>query len=151
LQDGYGADSDSGISDTENSTPSRPSSPLSPEKEKEKEDNDSATDLNRDVDLLGAFEEDFGFRGDFRPTEENDHGDEWAAMRSITSCLYPALQESRCPVPATIDLFSDSESVLFEDEEGGLVFGPEIPPELAEAGIPEIEDHGAIQATAPCR
>ena len=46
---------------------------------------------------------------------------------------------------AAADLFSDAESVLFEDEDG-LVFGPEIPAELVEAGIPEIEDHGAIQA-----
>ncbi len=34
----------------------------------------------------------------------------------------------------------------FEDEGLGVFVGPEIPPELVEAGIPEIEDHGAIQA-----
>ncbi len=34
----------------------------------------------------------------------------------------------------------------FEDEGLGVFVGPEIPAELVEAGIPEIEDHGAIQA-----
>ncbi len=46
----------------------------------------------------------------------------------------------------------------FEDEGLGVFVGPEIPAELVEAGIPEIEDHGAIQAYkqnicpfSPCR
>ncbi len=44
----------------------------------------------------------------------------------------------------------------FEDEGLGVFVGPEIPAELVEAGIPEIEDHGAIQAykqnmsSSPC-
>ena len=31
------------------------------------------------------------------------------------------------------------------DDGAGVEYGPEIPPELVQAGIPELEDHGAIQ------
>ena len=46
-----------------------------------------------------------------------------------------------------VDLFPDfyDDDLMDLDEGAGVVYGPEIPPELVQAGIPELEDHGAIQ------
>ena len=134
-----GTDSDSGISDTDHSPPS----PSQPDKEE---------DDGEDADLLGVFQEDFGFHSLLTPPPEVDEEgtESWQGMGSLTNDgLYNPEEAAEVTTAraaaAAADLFSDAESVLFEDEDG-LVFGPEIPAELVEAGIPEIEDHGAIQA-----
>jgi hypothetical protein len=106
---------------------------------------------------LEAFDEEIsGLQSILTPPPEEE---DWAAIRNtITSSDFLAALEDSPTVAAAVDLFSDTESVLFEDEGLGVFVGPEIPPELVEAGIPEIEDHGAIQAHkaeymsfSPCR
>jgi hypothetical protein len=128
LQHGYGADSDSGISDTDQS----------PSSQKAEEDNEGETAHGQ-----GMFEENFGLRGILTPPPEVE--EEKPEVRVLGHTTEEEEQGLTAVAEATVDLFSDEESVFFEDEEG-LVFGPEIPAELVEAGIPEIEDHGAIQA-----
>ena len=142
-QDGYGGESDSGISDTDQSLPSPPPPFLQVDSDKEEESSEEAAARGSGADLFGDL------HSILTPPPEED-GEDWAAMRStITAGFYTAMDDSSAAAvaAAAVDLFSDSESVLFEEEDPlGGVFGPEIPPELAEAGIPEIEDHGAIQA-----
>ena len=45
------------------------------------------------------------------------------------------------------DMFPEfyEDDLMDLDDGAGVQYGPEIPPELVQAGIPELEDHGAIQ------
>jgi hypothetical protein len=131
-QPGYGAaDSDSGISDTDQSPPRQ-------EAEEDHHDDDRETSHVR-----GSFDDNFGLSGILTPPPEAE--EDKPESGNVRSHMRMEDEEEMRGVEATVDLFSDEESVFFEDE-AGMVFGPEIPPELVEAGIPEIEDHGAIQA-----
>ncbi len=107
-QDGYGGDSDSGISDTDQS-PASPSS-ASEHEEGDKENKDSEDALNT-LDPLEAFDEEIsGLQSILTPPPEEEGWD------TITSSdfLLAALEDSPTVAAAAVDLFSDTESVLFE-------------------------------------
>jgi hypothetical protein len=103
-QDGYGGDSDSGISDTDQS-PASPSS-ASEHEEGDKENKDAEDALNL-LDPLEAFDEELQSILTPPPEEEGD----WD---TITSSDFLAALEDSPTVAAAVDLFSDTESVLFE-------------------------------------
>jgi hypothetical protein len=103
-QDGYGGDSDSGISDTDQS-PASPSS-ASEHEEDNKENKDSEDALNT-LDPLEAFDEELQSILTPPPEEEG-----WDTITS-SDFLLAALEDSPT-VAAAVDLFSDTESVLFE-------------------------------------
>jgi hypothetical protein len=102
-QDGYGGDSDSGISDTDQS-PASPSS--ASEHEEGAKEKDSEDALNT-LDPLEAFDEELQSILTPPPEEEG-----WDTITS-SDFLLAALEDSPT-VAAAVDLFSDTESVLFE-------------------------------------
>jgi hypothetical protein len=103
-QDGYGGDSDSGISDTDQS-PASPSS-ASEHEEGDKENKEKEDSALNTLDPLEAFDEEL--QSILTPPPEEEGWD------TITSSDFLAALEDSPTVAAAVDLFSDTESVLFE-------------------------------------
>jgi len=121
---GHHTDSDSGISDTERD----PGSPCSRTSAQSPVPEDHFGRTQVPDDRFGRSQEG-GYGQASAPDNDNAKMD----------------QEEDGSDEGMLDLALDLEEGMFDDDGMMVEYGPQIPQELIQAGIPEIDDHGAIQ------